>query len=154
MQIRIWILICAVGVKTFFLKTAPGHRCESVAEPLWSSVSRLVCSRLKKQGATGSLRSQTEVKLFAAPQLWAQTCWDLQKATESLCFVSLLQHTCRRIDLLQSFHRLSNYMKLLVYYRLSEYPARFIRVHSVRWELRFGIIPEKKRKKRCLKVYK
>lgn len=60
----------------------------------------LVCSCLKKQGATGSLGSQTEVKLFAAPQLCAQTCWDLQKGHRvSLFCVTAAAHrqTCCKV---------------------------------------------------------
>ena len=51
--------------------------------------------------------SQTEVKLSAAPQLCAKTCWDPQR--EALCFVSLLQLRDRPAA---RFHRSSNYMKL------------------------------------------
>ena len=84
-------------------------------------------------GLSGCLRSQTEVKLLAAPQLCAPNMSGsaAQKrkkkgATEALC--SALCHRRgsqgRLIDLLQSFHSLSNYMELLVYYRLSEEPSR------------------------------
>lgn len=97
----------------------------TMSEPLWLCVC----------GATGSPRFQTEVKLFAAlrPNVLGSA-----EATEPLCFVSPLQHTGRQIDLLQSFHSSSNYMKLLVYYRLSEYPAGFIKGAFRRCELSLG----------------
>lgn len=78
----------------------------------------LVCSCLKKQGATGSLRSQTEVKLFCSPAALSPNVLGSAKKGHR---VSALCHCCStQTDLLQSFHSLSNYMKLLVYYRLSE----------------------------------
>lgn len=120
MQIKKCILISALWVN-FSLQVRAW-----LSEPLWLPVC------VEPLAARGfKLRSN-----FL--QLCAQTCWDLQKATESLCFVSPLQHTGRQIDLLQSFHSSSNYMKLLVYYRLSEYPAGFIKGAFRRCERSLG----------------
>lgn len=64
--------------------------------------------------------------------------------------MSLLQHTGRQAgrqrDLLQSFHSSSNYMKLLVHYRLSEHTAGFIKGAFRRCELRGKIIQSEKRR--------
>lgn len=62
-----------------------------------------LCRRLRGVAETRGVKVRSN--FFAAPQLCAQTCWDLQGAV-SLCFVSLLlRHSCAQRP--GKFHRLS-----------------------------------------------
>lgn len=61
------------------------------------------CRRLRGVAETRGVKVRSN--FFAAPQLCAQTCWDLQGAV-SLCFVSLrLRHKCAQRS--GKFHSLS-----------------------------------------------
>lgn len=63
----------------------------------------LVCRRLRGEAETRGVKVRSN--FLAAPQLCAQTCWDLQGAV-SLCFVSLLlRHNCAHRP--GKFHSLS-----------------------------------------------
>lgn len=88
----------------------------------------------KTQGATGSPRSQTEVKLFCSPAPLRHNMLGSAKKKKKghrgslLCVTAAARGQTHR-DLLRSYHSSSNYMKLLVYYRLYEHPAGSIKAH-------------------------
>lgn len=109
---------------------------ETTAGP--SPVSLLVCGSLEKTWSHRQPEESNWGQTFCSPAALRPKRVGICKRPLSL---SALCHCCStqadRRDLLQSFHSLSNYMKLPVglYYRLSECAAGFIRVRlgAVSW---------------------